>query len=204
LSSKEEFDAWVGGGRNFDPSRPYDQSPLGYSDGAQFSYPGEPMPVPAWKSPSYGIGFDAPDYPAILDRNRNPQRTDDERDADHDGLSNYIETTGPGHASWWSAYLAGENEPAWPGTVREPGGTYTYWGEFTRRPFADVDLADPDVDGDTLLDGEDDQDNDDWNNLTEMYNYRTVDTPAGPRRTNAFNPCAPDPESRTCPLYFPL
>ena len=51
LTSKEEFSAWVGGGHNFDPSRPFNQSPLGYSDGAQYSYPGEPMPMPAWKSP---------------------------------------------------------------------------------------------------------------------------------------------------------
>ena len=30
-------------------------------------------------------------------------------------------------------------------------------------------MADPDVDGDTLLDGEDDQDNDDVTNIPEMY-----------------------------------
>ena len=30
-------------------------------------------------------------------------------------------------------------------------------------------MADDDVDGDTLLDGEDDQDNDDFNNITELY-----------------------------------
>ena len=45
----------------------------------------------------------------------------------------------------------------------------TYFGFYNQRPFADLDLADPDVDGDTLLDGEDDQDNDDFSNITELY-----------------------------------
>jgi hypothetical protein len=202
LNSKEEFGAWVISGKNFDPSRPGAQSPLGYSDGTQISYPDEPMPVPAWKSPDYNLGFEAPDYPAVLDRNRRVERTDDERDADHDGLSNYVETTGPGHAAWWTAFLAAASVEPWPGA--KPHENYSYFGAFLRRPFADVDLADPDVDGDSLLDGEDDQDNDDWNNMIEMYNFISVDTPAGTRRTNAFNPCAPDTESRTCPLYFPL
>jgi len=201
LTSKEEFNAWVGGGRNYDPSRPFNQSPLGYSDGAQYSYPGEPMPMPAWKSPDYGIAFTPPDYPAILDREGDGRLSDDERDADHDGLNNFVETHGPGRAFWWSAVLSKEKVEPWPGT--DPYVNYSYWGEFTQRPFADTDLADPDVDGDSLLDGEDDQDNDDWNNLDEMLR-RTIDTPAGTRWTNPFNPCAPDPNARTCPRYFPL
>lgn len=205
LTSKEEFSAWVGGGRNFDPSRPSTQSPLGYSDGAQYSYPGEPMPMPAWKSSSYGIGFVPPDYPAILDREGDGRLSDEERDADHDGLNNFVESHGPGKASWWGAKLAQEQTPAWPGPPPVTPDSYSkaYWGPFTQRPFADTDLADPDVDGDTLLDGEDDQDNDDWNNLQEMLN-RSLDTPAGSRMTNPFNPCAPDTNARTCPRYFPL
>ena len=43
------------------------------------------------------------------------------------------------------------------------------FGDFDERPFAELDMADPDVDGDTLLDGEDDQDNDDFSNIPEMY-----------------------------------
>ena len=82
-----------------------------------------------------------------------------------------------------------------------------------------LDLADPDVDGDTLLDGEDDQDNDDINNISEIYEVnKDLDGDGGftcgplhlpefdldrgpavdPRAVNAFNPCAPDPNSRTC------
>ena len=81
-------------------------------------------------------------------------------------------------------------------------------------------MADPDVDGDTLLDGEDDQDNDDYTNIREIYEvvydldgdggftcgvttYPSIDTDPGagndPHGVNAFNPCAPDPHSRTVP-----
>ena len=203
LTSKEEFNAWVSSGRSFDESRPRWQSPLGYSDGAQFSYPDEPMPMPAWKSPSYNIGFIPPNYPAILSLDNDPRRSDDERDADHDGLNNFIESHGTGKAFWWAARLAQEQTPAWPG--EDPPSNYdqAYWGEFSQRPFQDVTLDNPDIDGDGLLDGEDDQDNDGWINLKEMLN-RSLDTPAGRRNTNPFNPCAPDTTSRTCPRYFPL
>ena len=37
----------------------------------------------------------------------------------------------------------------------------TYFGPFNQRPFSDVEADEPDGDGDTLLDAEDDQDNDD-------------------------------------------
>ncbi len=112
-----------------------------------------------------------------------------------------------------------------------PGGQKSYCGcvrssGLHERPFAELDLADSDVDGDTLLDGEDDQDNDDYNNITEMYEaattstatadragattgtrptYPSVDTAGrGPWRINPFNPCAPDPDSRTCHDYKPF
>ena len=100
----------------------------------------------------------------------------------------------------------------------------------TERPFAELDLADSDVDGDGLLDGEDDQDNDDVNNIIEVYEEeKDLDgnggapgspNPAwcgyGRRRgsvdhfggvdsaVNPFNPCAPDPDSRTCQDYVPF
>jgi len=59
------------------------------------------------------------------------------------------------------------------------------------------------VDGDTLLDAEDDQDNDDILNIYEMYDPTAPD-PNNARRKNAFNPCAPAADSRTCPPYEPL
>lgn len=175
LTSVEEHRAWVVTGRNFEPGNPY--TPLGYSDGTQssrpFSMPGE-------------------------DANRDGQLTDDERDADSDGLINYIESHGPGLETWWAATLAKENVEPWPGET-----TDSYWGEYTLRPFASLDMTDPDVDGDTVPDGSDDQDNDGWHNGSEMY-ARSVMTGAGPRKTNAFNPCAPDKQSRTCPRYKPV
>ena len=71
--------------------------------------------------------------------------------------------------------------------------------------FQSLDLADADVDGDTLLDGEDDQDFDDWKNATELYNAGgQIDVGAGTLRyVNAFNPCAPT-NSRTCDRYQPI
>ena len=82
------------------------------------------------------------------------------------------------------------------------------------------------MDGDTLLDGEDDQDNDDYNNITELYEVvsdldgnggdaRLVrqgpgldpdDRPFGgvDWRVNPFNPCAPDMASRSCPPVHPV
>ena len=84
--------------------------------------------------------------------------------------------------------------PAWP---KSPYGT------FAVRSFADLDPLNPDVDGDRLLDGEDDQDNDDVANLFEMYE-RTYDVGGTPFQVNPFNPCAPDAGSRTCPAFAPF
>ena len=99
------------------------------------------------------------------------------------------------------------------------------FGYFKERPFASLDIADHDVDGDTLLDGEDDQDNDDISNIAELYEvvydldgdggftcttitYPSYDLDPGPgvdpHGINAFNPCAPDPNSRTCQDWKPF
>ena len=97
------------------------------------------------------------------------------------------------------------------------------------RPFTDLDVADPDVDGDTLLDGEDDQDSDDYSNITELYEVSydldnngaarvnpawcggkgpgvipSIDRGGADWAINPFNPCAPDPNSRSCPDYIPF
>jgi hypothetical protein len=84
-------------------------------------------------------------------------------------------------------------------------------------------MADSDVDGDSLLDGEDDQDNDDVNNIVELYEtvkddgdgnpawctysagvVPTIDFGGITSAVNAFNPCAPNPVSRTCPDWKPF
>ena len=144
---------------------------------------------------------------------------DSERDADGDGLSNRLESArGPSTNAWWQGYWA-----ATPAIEPYPD---TYFGFYNQRPFADLDLADPDVDGDTLLDGEDDQDNDDVTNITEMYETEyDLDGNGNPtingrpgipsvdrdptvgvdnKVVNAMNPCAPDPLSRTCEDYAPF
>ena len=196
LTAKVEYELWRYTGSEFDQSRlarDRPGSPLGYSDGTQTSRPDVVPPVPAFQTPSHGIPFDPPAYPARLKVRPGPWH-DDERDADRDGLNNYVEVGGPGSVAWWNRWLALEAVPAWP---------ESYFGTFGRRPFADVDPADPDTDGDELLDGEDDQDNDDILNFVEMYEPGALWAPDGTRK-NAFNPCAPDQDSRTCPLYVPF
>ena len=73
-----------------------------------------------------------------------------------------------------------------------------------------------------------DQDNDDYTNITELYEalydldgngaggsnpawcgksaglIPSVDRGGEDWAVNAFNPCAPDPASRTCPPYIPF
>ncbi|MET0684852.1 MAG: hypothetical protein ABW060_06020, partial [Solirubrobacteraceae bacterium] len=143
--------------------------------------------------------------------------SDDERDEDGDGLTNYDEATGrmtPGY--WMGCY---SEEKPYPVAYR---GT---------------DLVDPDVDGDKVLDGADDQDHDDIPNLMELSRNsasgravpgwplepRTCDNEGAvvdpdPRKgaVNPYNPCLPYtaytvPASRTCDRhpslaapYFPF
>lgn len=196
LTMAEEHALWRYVGSGFDPGRaaPESNSPLAYSDGTQTSRPGETPAVPAFRSASFGIPFAPPSYPARLELRDDGVWSDDERDADRDGVTNYHETHGPGTQGWWKATLGLESVPAWP---KSPYGT------FAVRPFADLDPLNPDVDGDRLLDGEDDQDNDDVANLFEMYE-RTYDVGGTPFQVNPFNPCAPDAGSRTCPAFAPF
>ena len=82
------------------------ESPLGYSDGTKFSRPNETPGVPHWQSAEL--------RPRRLRRSRSRRPTtctatrawrDDERDADGDGLSNWLESArGPGQPSWWSGF----------------------------------------------------------------------------------------------------
>ena len=78
------------------------------------------------------------------------------------------------------------------------------------------------MDGDTLLDGEDDQDNDDFSNIIELYETEydldgngnptingrpgtpSIDYNLADWAVNAMNPCAPNVDSRTCEDYAPF
>jgi hypothetical protein len=212
LSSVEEYRAWRKTGSGYDSSREDGtdlESPLSYSDGTQYSRASEDPHVPSLRPPA---GW-----------------TDDERDADGDGLPNVIESVhGAGQPSWWAGFYGLDAHKAEPWGPK-PATTCDSqeFGTFEQRPFAELDMADPDVDGDGLLDGLDDQDNDGVTNIQEMYEatvsdldtdgvtwscdgsvYPAIDIDPGagvtPMVVNAFNPCAPDPDSPTCAFYKPF
>ena len=129
-----------------------------------------------------------------------PRRSDDERDADHDGLNNYIESHGPGKASWWAARLAKER----PRPGRAPTRSdYDYYGRVQPAPVRGRRRwTTRTCDGDSLLDGEDDQDNDDMDQLAGDVDRGGH--PGGPAQHNPFNPCAPTPQLAHLPAVLPL
>jgi hypothetical protein len=228
LTTLEEYRAWRYTGSAVDLSKAGGldlESPLGYSDGTKFSRASVAPGVPAWMGPAYGLPAPGYAFPATYNLHADGPWRDDERDADADGLSNFLEAAGgPGRPSWWTGFYAQDDMKAdpWPKPATTCGQEF---GSFGARPFAQLDLADPDVDGDTLLDGEDDQDNDDVSNIEELYEIKydldgdggftcgtitypskDMDPGAGvdPHGVNAFNPCAPDPNSRTCNDWKPF
>lgn len=230
LTTLEEYRAWRYTGSSFIAAKAGGtdlESPLGYSDGTKYSRAGETPGVPGWRGGGYGVPVPTHSFPATFNLWGDPSWRDDERDADGDGLSNWLEAArGPGKVSYWSAYWKVEARSI------ESWQKMSYCGqrpgEFDQRPFAELDLADADVDGDTLLDGEDDQDNDDFNNVTELYEVvydldgngaggvnpawcgkpdgviPSIDRGGVDWAINPFNPCAPNPDSRTCPQYIPF
>jgi len=116
-----------------------------------------------------------------LDLDVDGNLTDDERDADNDGLSNMIEYNNAGTQNWWTKGPYKDEKPY-------------FW-----RTFADPSPIDADSDGDGVLDGADDQDVDGYDNYTEMeFNFR------GALYVQPFNPCLPDPYAITCSRYIPL
>lgn len=79
--------------------------------------------------------------------------SDDERDADGDGLGNWDETHGRMQPEWWKATYDGTNGPL------ETPYPITFGG---------TSALDPDSDGDTLPDGADDNDFDGLTNRFEV------------------------------------
>jgi hypothetical protein len=118
--------------------------------------------------------------------------SDDERDEDADGLTNFDESTGRMQPSYWT-------------------GCYGKEKAFGV-PYAGTSLVDSDTDGDGVRDGADDQDHDDIPNLMELSRNAATgrhlgegcggDNTESPTpafgRVNPFNPCLPDWTSRTC------
>ena len=130
--------------------------------------------------------------------------SDDLKDVDSDGLDNYTETHGPMMGpGWWTAIYGvaanacGTAESAYP-----PG-----FGP----PFAGTNFVDPDTDGDTRLDGADDEDQDGYSNAFESYRpgnwcstYVSTTHPGSDplARVQPFNPCKPT-FSNKCHLHPP-
>jgi hypothetical protein len=124
--------------------------------------------------------------------------SDDERDEDADGLSNWAETRGCMTKPYWDALYDKE--------------TPYYLN------YSGTRLDDSDTDGDGIRDGADDQDHDDVPNLMECSRLLASgllnedapdldDAPAGrPWKgfVNPFNPCLPHVKSRTCKRILPI
>jgi hypothetical protein len=115
---------------------------------------------------------------------------DGERDEDGDFLTNVEES----HAQLW-------DDGWWLTVMEEP---------MFRLSYSGTDWLRPDADGDGTIDGLDDQDFDDFLNVEELRrglparNDANADT--GVRTglwVQAFNPCLPAIESRTCPTALP-
>ena len=154
LLLSDEHAAWVRYGNS--------SFPLLYSDGTQTS--GGPVATPP------GMEWADMDESGFL--------TDDEKDVDGDGLTNWDEAHGRMWPDWWRAIFRNEKP-------------------FTL-VYLQTDWLDPDTDGDTLADGPDDVDHDGYSNAGEVDR---LDVRAW---VQPFNPCLPDPYSVTCPQHPPV
>jgi hypothetical protein len=122
--------------------------------------------------------------------------SDDERDEDADGLSNYDELRGQMTSDWWKGQYPAE----------------------TPYPivYAGTSPTDADSDGDGVRDAADDQDHDDVPNFHELsrnmisgrWDAKDANLETRPLtdhgRVNPFNPCLPFDYSRTCPVSIPF
>jgi Bacterial TSP3 repeat len=182
LTLKMEYQAWNYSGR---------PQPLNYSDGTR-----------------YTGGRVAADPAKDIDHNG--WVSDDEKDVDNDGLSNWDETTGRMTIAWWSAEFAGTDP-----TIAVPfAGYHELPYPDAQRLFLQPSFVDPDSDGDGILDGNDDQDHDGYPNwfevsrpdgsalyggehwvesYTSLLRYPTgTGTHTNPlARVQPFNPCKP-------------
>lgn len=159
--------------------------PLNYSDGDQ---------------DTNASGASTPALGSPLDMNGDGVLTDDEKDADGDGLGNWDEAKGRLTAGWWTkAYETEKPFAGYPGN----------------QVMAPLNFIDPDVDGDGLIDGDDDQDHDGWTNIQERSRSGWPATSFAPVSgdpnavgrnvaVNPYNPCLPDTNSRTCSLHPPF
>jgi hypothetical protein len=179
LTLSDEFRLWRYGGK---------KPVLDYNDGDQRT-----------------VDQPAPTSPALvawaIDMNSDGKLSDDERDADADGLTNWDEAHGRMTPAWWVSKYDGTNGPK---ETKYSGVEY---------PATEMD--DPDSDGDGLPDGADDQDRDGLSNAFEVrrpldwqatYVSTTHDGMPSPNpwaRVHPFNPCKPLWSAR-CHLHPPF
>ena len=134
---------------------------------------------------------------AAADTDGSGYLSDDERDVDADGLTNWDEAHGRMTPTWWQLAYS-----------KDPGKESVY----PTRTFKGTDFVVRDTDGDLIPDGRDDEDHDGFNNASEVrrpFDWRTTyvstthpgTNPAA--RVNPFNPCKPY-YSDTCHRYAPF
>ncbi len=168
-------------------------TPLSYSDGSLYTG-GKGAPVAAGDR---------------RDTDRSGFLSDDERDVDADGLTNWDEAHGRMTPGWWEkTFTAFVPSNAGPGIDQIKESVYP------GRTFAATSFVDSDSDGDTIPDGADDEDHDGFTNAFEVArpdNWETTYASlpdrlngSNPRaRVNPFNPCKPF-YSSTCHRYAPF
>lgn len=192
MTSAEEFAAWQLYGGGVLPAAAGQSFP--YSDGNQTS--------------------PAPNGPGAMDLDNNGRITDDEKDADSDGLPNWVEMAkeDKGYAAGSPCGFAPSTGPS-PyanaftdcGAGLMPNGN-TFGNVVTPSTAAGtpapdylatqrLNYLDPDTDGDGINDGADDNDFDGLSNLEEI----TAGTDGF--YTEPQDPCDPNSQARTCPLH---
>jgi len=201
LSMRDEFLLWSRYSADGVPrqGRPTTLAGLLYSDGLQKSV--DPAPAPP------GDALAA----YVLELRIDGQLWDDERDADGDGLSNWDEASGRMTEEWWPAEHNGTIEP-----MESKYPSIDYLDNEDTAPAFDAP-ANPDLDGDGIVDGADDVDHDGLSNQFEVSRPSDWDADAfvdpladdfsqGPNPwayTNPFNPCKPF-KSERCHAHPPF
>jgi hypothetical protein len=188
LDLNEEFAAWVnyssdGHARS---GRPGSLASLTYSDGLQRS---AAVAVPSSALANW-----------VIDWDENGLLTDDERDVDGDGIGNWDEQHGRFTEPWWPAEHDGTHEP------KESKYPLINYLDVADLPSG-LALTVPDMDGDGVPDGADDQDHDGLSNQFEIRrpaDWQTDIAGANPwAYVNPFNPCKPFNSSR-CDRHPPF
>jgi len=215
LANRDEFKAWAHASASPSPSglQFYTgdlRAPAfggSYSDVPRFGNHTLPLNYSDGEQSTIEVRPGHPEYKGHLDTDGDGELTDDERDADGDGLTNHDELYKLMRVGFYPTDedCGYEYRPALP------------------RPFLEPDYLDWDSDGDGVWDGNDDQDSDDVSNVDEilppymgpLHPQYTVCGAGDPSPLpvdrardgsstlrHPYNPCLPY-DSRTCNRYVP-